>query len=257
MRVKYISANLAYINPDDAILKVDCSAVACAVHFSQPCGNYKGTYTVKKTDSGSSAVTIYPYGGETIDGAASVTLDYQNDYKTFAPVDGGFTVIDLYTITPSFTSPVLTTPKIADGDAGVTVTSANQTHASATVTIPNCGDAADEFVLKDTAQTLTNKTLTNPTVEITVNSHNYASGTTDWTLTAAEQLKPYHKATAAGGAVNAVIPLTPAIPYVFINGSGQALTVKGASGTGIEIANGKVATVMADGTNVIRLTADA
>lgn len=51
------------------------------------------------------------------------------------------------------------TPLIDDGDAGVTVTSANQTHAAPTVTIPDIGDAADSFVMNDTAATLTNKTI--------------------------------------------------------------------------------------------------
>lgn len=59
-------------------------------------------------------------------------------------------------------SDILTTPIIADGDAGVTLTSADQTHATPVVTIPDIGDAADTFVMADTTQTLTNKTLTAP-----------------------------------------------------------------------------------------------
>ena len=114
----------------------------------------------------------------------------------------------------------------------------------------------------NTTETLANKTLTSPiftnmTHEVTINTHSYASGTTAWTLTAAEQLKPVHKCTLAGGGVDAIIPLTPSIPYTFINASGHAVTVKGASGTSTEIANTKTATVMSDGTNVIRLTLDA
>jgi hypothetical protein len=58
----------------------------------------------------------------------------------------------------------LVTPLIDDGDDGVTLTSANQTNAAATVTIPDIGDAADNMVLEDTAQTLTNKTLTDPKI---------------------------------------------------------------------------------------------
>ena len=68
------------------------------------------------------------------------------------------------TATQTLTNKTLTSAKIDDGDAGCTVTSADQTSASATVTIPDCGDAADEFVLKDTTQTLTNKTLSSGTV---------------------------------------------------------------------------------------------
>lgn len=68
----------------------------------------------------------------------------------------------------TLTSPLLTTPYIADGDANCKLTSANQTHGSATVTIPDIGDAADTFVMADTAQTLTNKTLTAPVLNAAV-----------------------------------------------------------------------------------------
>lgn len=63
----------------------------------------------------------------------------------------------------TYTSPVLTTPKIDDGDADLTITSANQTHATPIATIPDIVDAADTFVMADTAQTLTSKTITLPT----------------------------------------------------------------------------------------------
>jgi hypothetical protein len=64
----------------------------------------------------------------------------------------------------TLTSPVLTTPKVADGGDGLTVTSANQTHAEAVATVPNFTGAAEEFVMKDMTQTLTNKRLTSPKV---------------------------------------------------------------------------------------------
>ncbi len=66
------------------------------------------------------------------------------------------------TNTQTLTNKTLTTPVIDDGDAGLTVTSANQTNASPVATIPDIGDAADTFVMADTPQTLTNKTLTSP-----------------------------------------------------------------------------------------------
>ena len=103
----------------------------------------------------------------------------------------------------------------------------------------------------------TSPVFTNATNEISINTHSYANGHGDWTLTAAEQLKPVHKCTLADSGANAIIPLSPSIPYTFINASGQAITVKGASGTGTAIANAKTAMVMSDGTNVIRLTTDA
>lgn len=61
----------------------------------------------------------------------------------------------------TLTSPIMTTQLIDDGDAGCTLTSSNQTHASATATIPDM-TTSDTFVMLAVSQTLTNKTLTSP-----------------------------------------------------------------------------------------------
>lgn len=105
-------------------------------------------------------------------------------------------------------------------------------------------------------QTLSGKVLTDPATTVTITAHDYGAAAVDWTLSAAELLKPVQKAINASGAVNAIVAVTLR-PYIFINASGQALTVKTAAGTGITIANNKSAMVMSDGTNVIRLTPDA
>lgn len=85
--------------------------------------------------------------------------------------------------TQNLTNKTLTLPKIDDGDADVTITSADQTHGSATVTIPDIGDAADTFVMNDTTATLTNKTLTSPVLTTPV----IADGHQNVTLTSANQ----------------------------------------------------------------------
>jgi len=256
VKIRTVSGNQVFLLPSDAILKVS-AVVACTVQLGAS-RDYAGCFTIKKTESSANAVTIVPASGEKIDGADSVTLTTENEYKTLAPAEGGWTVVDSYTATPSLASPVLTTPLIADGDKGVTITSANQTHATPVVTIPNIVDAADDFVMKDTAQTLTLKTLTapvmtNPSTTFAIGTHDYNAGAADWTLSAAELLKTVHKPTNANNAVNAIIPATAGIPYVFINATGQALTVKTAAGSGVAITNAKTAIVMADGTNVIAL----
>jgi hypothetical protein len=87
----------------------------------------------------------------TTGGATDVTLPTTGTLATIAG-------------TENLTGKTLTTPKIDDGDADVTITSADQTNAAATITIPDCADAADTFVLVDTTQTLTAKTLTSPTL---------------------------------------------------------------------------------------------
>lgn len=157
----------------------------------------------------------------------------------------------------------------ASGTAGVTAAAASGDtmtlaatpgaagNAIATTETMSHGAFSSATMVGGSNQGMTSPIFTNMTHEVTVNTHSYENGTTDWTLSPTEQLIPFHKCKLAGGAVDAIIPLTPSIPYTFINGSGQALTVKGASGTGTEIANTKTATVMSDGTNVIRLTTDA
>ena len=67
----------------------------------------------------------------------------------------------------TLTNKTLTNPKISDGDAGLTITSANQTHASATATVPDFTGAAEEFVMKGLAQALASKTLTSPKIVTT------------------------------------------------------------------------------------------
>jgi hypothetical protein len=246
VKIRTVSGNQVFLLPSDAILKVS-AVVACTVQLGAS-RDYAGYYTIKKTESSANAVTIVPASGEKIDGADSVTLTTENEYKTLAPAEGGWTVVDAYTATPSLASPVLTTPKIADGDKGVTVTSANQTNATPVVTIPNIGGAADEFVMKDTKQTLTKKMLTtpymeNPSIYFTSNLHNYETGVTEWTLSQAESLMPFHRVAAADTNVSAIIG-NSTIPYIFMNQTGHTLTVKMASTTGFAIPAGKTAIVM-------------
>lgn len=196
----------------------------------------------------------------------AVTLTTTNEFKTFAPTDNGWVVIDSYTASPTLTSPALNSPKLVtplidDGSLGITITSANQGHAAPTATIPNIGDAADEFVMKDTTQTLTKKMLTapfltDPCTTYNIGTHDYEEGVADWTLSQAEALKPVHKPTNAGGAVNAIVASSP-IPYIFINATGAALTVKTAEGSGYAITAGKTAIVMSDGANVIALATES
>jgi len=197
------------------------------------------------------------------------------------------------------TSPHLTTPLIEDGDTGVSVTSANQTHAAPTITIPDIGGASDSFVMLGLAQTLllktltnpviaamyqdagktklmtlpdttsdtlvslaatqilTNKSLTAPALTMGVSSIDFASGHADYTLSAAEIKSFVLHPISADADANIIVPLTAGKMFTVINTSGQAITVKGATGTGIAIASTKTAIVMSDGTNVVRITTDA
>jgi len=53
-----------------------------------------------------------------------------------------------------------------------------------------------------------------------------------------------------------IVPISIPKMWVVINNTAQSVRIIGATGTGITIATTKTATVMADGTNVVRITAD-
>jgi hypothetical protein len=63
--------------------------------------------------------------------------------------------------------------------------------------------------------------------------------------------------TSLGATRNIVLPLIPKMWVVFNNTTGaQSLVFIGATGTGITVANAKRAVIYADGTNIVRVTAD-
>lgn len=79
----------------------------------------------------------------------------------------------------------------------------------------------------------------------------------NYTLTAAEADNDVLSITA--GVITAtrdwIVPLIPR-QWTVINNTAQSVRIIGATGTGITIATGKTAIVMADGTNIVRVTAD-
>lgn len=80
----------------------------------------------------------------------------------------------------------------------------------------------------------------------------------NYTLTAAESDVDYIKVSS--GTITAtrdlIVPVAFPKEWTVINGNAQSVRIIGATGTGITIATGKTAIVMADGTNIVRVTAD-
>lgn len=100
--------------------------------------------------------------------------------------------------------------------------------------------------------------LTGSVINNNVAAHSYSSGHADWTLSATEKKALILSVTLADAGANIIGPAENRVYYVR-NGSGQAITIKKAGGTGITVANGKTAKVAysnAD-SDYIRLTADA
>jgi len=68
-----------YTAANDAVIRCDASAGAFTISLPTASGIKGKAYLIKKVDSSTNAVTIDPYGTETIDGAATVTLASQYD----------------------------------------------------------------------------------------------------------------------------------------------------------------------------------
>lgn len=90
-------------------------------------------------------------------------------------------------------------------------------------------------------------------------AHSYASGTADWTLTAAETAGSIYVTTLASGGANMKFPAyVPGKFFVLSNASGQTITCLVTGKTGIAVATAKAALLFMDSVSgdVQRVTAD-
>jgi hypothetical protein len=93
--------------------------------------------------------------------------------------------------------------------------------------------------------------------KVPVVSHDYGAAAADWTLNATEKRATRIIVTNANGACAAIATPTAGKIFMILNTSGQALTIKAAGQTGVTIASTKSAIVIGNGTDFVRVTADA
>lgn len=118
----------------------------------------------------------------------------------------------------------------------------------------NSSGVQEGVILETEPQTLLNKEV----IPI-VATHDYGTGHADWTLTATEQKATVLSLAGKTDVTGAGIIATPTNGKIFvvINATAQTITIKATGKTGIEVATTKTAIVMGNGTDFIRLTADA
>lgn len=145
--------------------------------------------------------------------------------------------------------------------AGVAVTVATQNEykklectGSGWQVIDSGGASATETLVN---KTLTAPAMTSPDITFGVAAKDYAGAHADWTLSAANAKALILSATNADGAVNAIAPATAGKVFIVYNGTGQTLTIKVTGQSGVAIANTKTAIVRCNGTDYVRVTADA
>jgi len=109
--------------------------------------------------------------------------------------------------------------------------------------------------------TLTSPTLTSPTLSgplFTISATHVFTTLADWVLSASEMLKTLLVADSGSGGANIVVNGGTAGDLKIVNNIGDGtFTIKESGQTGVAIASGKTAIVMHNGTDYIRITADA
>ena len=159
---------------------------------------------------------------------------------------------------------VLTT--IADGTVALTASSTNYVGLSQAGTVVNTVTTPNPlhvplYTVVTGASTVTSYTDTRTVKNLERQSHGSTSQaltTANVTLTQAQALCDTLVVTGALTASrDLIVPLIRRRWTIKHDGTGFAVRIIGASGTGISVAVGKVAIVECDGTNVFRVTADA
>jgi hypothetical protein len=130
-----------------------------------------------------------------------------------------------------------------------------ETLTNKTLTAPtvNGGTIANATV---NGGTIATSTITSPDLYVAISSHDYAEDAADWVLSATEAKSAILTATNANGACAIVAVPDFGKVYWIKNSTGQELTIKADGQNGVKIANGKTAAVYGNATDFERLTAD-
>lgn len=136
-----------------------------------------------------------------------------------------------------------------------TETLTNKTLTSPTINTPAItgGTIAAPAI---TGGTIAASTITSPDLYVAISSHDYAGDAADWVLSATEAKSAILTATNADGACAIVAVPNFGKVYWIKNSTGQELTIKADEQDGVKIANGKTAAVYGNATDFVRLTAD-
>lgn len=104
--------------------------------------------------------------------------------------------------------------------------------------------------------TVTSPTVTGLDAAFNVATHSFAAGE-DWTLSASEQKALLLTTSSGSGTPSIIAPSTSGKIYVLRNGANVDLILKRSGGTGITVASGKTAILLDNGSDYVRVTADA
>lgn len=226
---------------DDAFVTVSAADGTKGIKLPVPSDNCRvcSVYNEHAT----SRLKVYPHStGDINDGTTDAALLI--DGKTYVLFHAQDATTWAALEVNRITSPTLVTPLLDDGDAGLTLTSANQTSATATATFPDIGDAADEVVMKDTTQTLTGKTLTSPTLTTpAIGAATGASLAVTGAVTSSGATAGVGYATGAGGAVTQITSSSTAVTLNKVTGqiTTVALTTAAAAEERFTVTNSAVA----------------
>ena len=147
-----------------------------------------------------------------------------------------------------------------DVESGASLKLAGTAVTSTATELNKLAGISGDVITTTNTKTFANKTLTSPVINTpsvvqSVAFHNYGASSADWTLSATEQKAVLLWVTNAGATSDIIAPEEARMYFVY-NNSGQSVTIKKSGGTGITVADARVAGVIYASGDYVRLTPD-